>query len=63
MYYLEIITLVVFVVLITIGYRKNNRNMMLAASLCLLLGLAGPGFIEGFQAGYGASAKSSLQAD
>ena len=48
MFYLELISLLLFVVLITIGYRKNSRNVMLAASLCLLLGLAGPGFIEGF---------------
>ena len=55
MFYLELISLVLFIVLITIGYRKNSRNVMLAASLCLLLGLAGPGFIEGFKEGYSAS--------
>lgn len=59
MYYFEIITFFLFVVLLTIGYRKNNRNMMLVASLCLLLGLAAPDFIRGFQEGYSASAKPS----
>lgn len=59
MFYLELISLLLFVVLITIGYRKNSRNLMLAASLCLLLGLAGPGFIEGFKEGYSATTTSS----
>jgi hypothetical protein len=49
--YFEIITVVLFVVLFTIGYRKSNRNIMLVASVCLLIGLAGPDFVKGFQDG------------
>ena len=55
MFYLEVIGLVLFVVLITVRYRKNSRNVMLAVSLCLLLGGAGPGFIEGFKEEYSAT--------
>ncbi|OJF70354.1 hypothetical protein BK026_17100 [Alteromonas sp. V450] len=59
MYYLEVVSLILFVVLMTIGYKKNNRNIMLASSLCLLLGLAGPDFISGFKEGYSATEKVS----
>ena len=55
MVYVEITGLILFIVLMTLGYRKNNRNLMLISALCLLIGLAGPdfvsGFIEGFNAG------------
>ena len=55
MVYVEITGLILFIVLMTLGYRKNNRNLMLLSSLCLLVGLAGldfvSGFIEGFNAG------------
>jgi hypothetical protein len=59
MYYLEVISLILFVVLMIIGYKKNNRNIMLASSLCLLLGLAGPDFISGFKKGYSETVKVS----
>ncbi len=52
MYYLSIITLILFLVLMAVGYKKNSRNMMLSASLCLLVGLAGPDFMEGFYHGF-----------
>ena len=55
MYYLEIFSAVLFAVLTIVGYRKNSRNIMLAGSLCLLLGIAGPDFVAGFQDGYNAS--------
>ena len=44
-------------VLLILGYRKANRNLMLAAALCLWLGAGIPdfarGFLEGAQAGQG----------
>lgn len=51
MYYFVIVTFIFFIVLTIIGYRKNNRNLMLSASICLVIGLAGPEFITGFQEG------------
>lgn len=48
----EIVGLVFFIVLMTIGYRKNSRNMMLVASLCLLVALSGPDFTAGVIAGF-----------
>lgn len=52
MYILEIIGLLLFFVLTILGYRKNNRNIMLVASLCLMISLAAPDFITGFIAGF-----------
>lgn len=57
MVYLEVITLILFVLLTIFGYRKNSRNIMLAASLCLLFGLAGPDVISGFQQGFSGNTK------
>ncbi len=54
MVYLEITGLILFIVLMTLGYRKNNRNMMLISALCLLIGLAVPEFISGFIEGFNA---------
>ena len=54
MVYLEITGLILFIVLMTLGYRKNNRNMMLISALCLLIGLAVPEFISGFIKGFNA---------
>ncbi|ATD01011.1 MAG: hypothetical protein ACPGVL_13655 [Pseudoalteromonas spongiae] len=51
MQYVEIFTLVLFAVLFSIGYKKNNRNMMLTASLCLLIGFAIEPFVIGFEQG------------
>ena len=55
MVYLEITGLILFIVLMTLGYRKNNRNMMLISALCLLIGLAVPEFISGFIKGFNAA--------
>ncbi|RUO30544.1 hypothetical protein CWE12_04625 [Aliidiomarina sedimenti] len=52
MFYLEVILLISFVVLMVVGYKKNNRNTMLAASLCLVVAVALPGFSDGFQNGF-----------
>jgi len=52
MYNLEAIGLLLFIVLTVLGYKKDNRNIMLVASLCLLVCLAGPDFIAGYIEGY-----------
>jgi hypothetical protein len=52
MYILEVIGSLLFVVLTILGYKKDNRNIMLVASICLIVGLAGPDFIAGFIEGY-----------
>ncbi len=59
MIYFEIIASVIFVILTTVGYRKSCRNLMLVASIFLLVGLAGPDFVKGFQEGINASDKAS----
>lgn len=58
MVFVEVIGFVLFVVLTIIGYKKSNRNMMLMASLCLLLAVAGPDFIAGFNDGFSDSVTS-----
>lgn len=51
----ELIGIIAFVALSAIGYKKNNRNMMLTASMCLLVALAAPEFAAGFIEGYNGS--------
>ena len=48
MFFVEVIGFALFAILMTIGYKKSNRNMMLMASICLLVAVAGPNFIAGF---------------
>jgi len=52
MFIFEIIGLLLFVFLISLGYKKNNRNLMLLASICLLISLGAQDFITGFSDGY-----------
>ena len=52
MFFVEVIGFALFAVLMTIGYKKSNRNIMLMASICLLVAVAGPSFIAGFTAGF-----------
>ena len=59
MVYVEITGLILFIVLMTLGYRKNNRNMMLISALCLLIGLAVPEFISGFIKGFNAAGQAA----
>jgi uncharacterized membrane protein YoaK (UPF0700 family) len=47
MFWFELISFILFVILMTVGYRKNKRNWMLSASLILLVGLAGADFVKG----------------
>lgn len=58
MYYLEIIAFVLFIMLMTLGYKKNSRNIMLVSSFCLLVGFAGPDFVRGFEKGYNETIKT-----
>ena len=50
----EAVGTLVFVALTVFGYKNDNRNIMLAASICLLATLAGPDFVGGFLNGYNA---------
>ena len=52
MFYFEILFIVVFLVFTIVGYRKHNRNMMLAGSLCLVIATATGPLIEGFNDGF-----------
>jgi len=56
MFWLELIALLGFVILMAIGYKNNNRNLMLAASILLFAGLGLPDFIDGFTQGYAQAA-------
>ncbi|MGL1959425.1 MAG: hypothetical protein OCD00_19250 [Colwellia sp.] len=58
MYILEIVSLLLFLVLIVLGYKKNSRNIMLVASICLLVGLAAPDFVSGLIDGYATATAS-----
>lgn len=46
-YVLEVVGLV----LLVIGYRRSNRNLLLAASLCLWFGGSLSDFVHGFMDG------------
>ncbi|MEP1382382.1 MAG: hypothetical protein ABJK64_01170 [Paraglaciecola sp.] len=52
MYWLEVIGFFIFIILMTIGYKRGNRNIMLGASICLIVALAGPDFISGVSEGF-----------
>ncbi|MBA6262131.1 hypothetical protein [Colwellia sp. Bg11-12] len=52
MFILEVLGLLLFVLLISLGYKKNNRNLMLLASICLIVSFGVPDFITGFSEGY-----------
>lgn len=58
MYVVEIVGLALFIALMAVGYKKNNRNMMLLASLCLLVAVAGSDFVSGVMDGLNAQAES-----
>ncbi len=58
----EIILLAVGTFLLVVGYRRTDRNKMLAAALLLLASAAIDPFAEGFKQGY-ADAQSRDQPD
>lgn len=52
---MEILQPVVFVlgaILLALGYRKTHRNHMLSGAILMVLALAAPDFIRGFQQGF-----------
>ncbi len=61
MYYFEVFILVVFVILTIVGYKKNNRNLMLAGSFCLLIALIADPVSKGFNKGYDRSKTELLE--
>ena len=52
MYFFEIAILLVAIAILVLGYRKNNRNLLLTGAIALFIaGIASEtvqGFIEGF---------------
>ncbi|MEW6989638.1 hypothetical protein AADZ91_03020 [Colwelliaceae bacterium 6441] len=52
MNYLEIISFVLFVLFISLGYKKENRNLMLFATACLFVSLGGVEYISDFYVGF-----------
>ncbi|MDR7191319.1 hypothetical protein [Luteimonas terrae] len=52
---LQIGLLVVGLTLLVIGYRRNNRNLLLGAAVVLLACGAIPEFVAGFHAGVSSS--------
>lgn len=51
MYYLEISLLVIGFVMLVVGYRKSNRNILLGAALVLLASGALPDLVRGIEQG------------
>lgn len=52
MYYLEIALFIAGLVVLVVGYRRNQRNLLfIAAILLFLVGVLG-GFVEGFEDGF-----------
>ena len=52
MYFLEIGLFVIGIAFLAIGYRKDNRNLMLTAAIVLFLSGALSSAVEGFIDGY-----------
>ena len=57
MIYVEIALLVLGLGLLIVGYNKNNRNMLAASTLILLLGAGIESFVPGFVDGYKTAAE------
>jgi len=43
---------VIAIILVVMGYRNNNRNLLLAAALCIWAGYGTEDFVSGFIEGY-----------
>ena len=54
MYWMELGLAVGGFVALLVGFRRNNRNILLAAGIALFLSGAVPDFVRGVQAGYSA---------
>ena len=48
MYYLQMALFVIGSALLSLGYRRNRRNLLLAAAIVLCLSSAGAQFTKGF---------------
>jgi len=63
--YLQIVLLLLGLVFLVVGYRKNSRNILLSASLLILAlyvsGDFGKEFMEGFMEGYNSSIRHSSE--
>ena len=54
MYWMELGLAVGGFVALLVGFRRNNRNILLAAGVALFLSGALPEFVRGYQEGYSA---------
>jgi lipoprotein signal peptidase len=52
MYYLEIALFVVGLIVLVVGYRKNQRNVLLTAAILLFLSGALGSAVDGFSDGF-----------
>ena len=52
MFYFEIVLIVLFLIATILGYKKNNRNMMLIGSVCLVIAVSAEPFMKGFNKGF-----------
>ncbi len=48
---IQLILYILFAVLTTVGYKKNNRNLMLLGAVAITVGFVGLDFILGFAEG------------
>ena len=62
MYYVAIATLVVGLIALIVGYRKNNRNTLALSAVLLLIAGAGEDFVSGFQDGLRGANSHAAQA-
>lgn len=54
MFIFELLALLTFLGTAVYGYRKNNRNILLLSSFCLIIAFAGPAAVSGYTAGLAA---------
>ena len=52
MYYIEITLFLIGLVLLVVGYRSRNRNVMLSATIILFMSAAVDSLVGGFLEGY-----------
>lgn len=55
MFWLELVLVVAGFAVLVVGFRRNNRNILLAAGIVLFLSGALPDFVRGVEAGYSGS--------
>ena len=62
MYYVAIASLVVGLIALFVGYRKNNRNLLAISAALLLVAGGAKDFVSGFQSGLGGANSHVAQA-